>query len=86
MVSPDIITGLLEGTGALLTMGNVLKLYKQKEVKGVSLAPAVFFTGWGWWNIYFFYSLSQHYALLGAGLMAIVNTVWLGMALCYRRS
>lgn len=75
-MTPDIINALFEGIGGLLIWVNVYRLYKDKRVSGVSLAPTAFFTVWGLWNLYFYPTLGAWWSFLGGISIVTANTVW----------
>ena len=81
----DLINGIFEIGGGLLIALNCLRLYKDKEVKGVSIAVVAFFTVWGYWNLYYYPSLNQWMSLAGGVIIVLANSVWVGMALYYGR-
>jgi uncharacterized membrane protein YfcA len=79
----DIINGIFELGGGILLIINCFKLYKDKEVKGVSISVCAFFTVWGCWNLYFYPSLGQWVSFAGGVLLVTVNLVWVFMAIYY---
>jgi uncharacterized membrane protein YfcA len=84
-VNPDLINGLFElGGGILLTL-NCLRLYKDKALRGVSPLPTVFFTSWGFWNLYFYPSVNAWYSFYGGLLIVVINCFWLGQIIFYSR-
>jgi uncharacterized membrane protein YfcA len=85
MVIPDLINGLFEITSGILFSLNIIKLYKDKRVMGTSLIPVAFFTLWGFWNLYYYPYLNQILSLLGGIVIAVMNTIWLSMAIYYKR-
>lgn len=86
MTLPDAINATFEGGGACLLCLNVRRLYLDKRLAGVALAPTVWFNVWGAWNLYYYASLSQ-FASWSAGIAVfVVNTTWVGLAVRYRRA
>jgi ABC-type transport system involved in cytochrome c biogenesis permease subunit len=85
MTWADNINGTYEAIGGMFMIANCIKVYKDKEVKGISLASAAFFCSWGYFNIYYYPSLNQIMSTVGAILMTIANTTWIGMAIYYVR-
>jgi hypothetical protein len=83
-MTPDMVNGTFELIGALILGINCVKLYKDKQVKGVSLIPVTFFTCWGVWNLYFYMSLDAWFSFFGSIAIALSNSVWAIMALYYR--
>lgn len=81
----DTVNGFYEMVGGIFMLVNCVKVYKDKQVKGISLASAAFFCSWGYWNIYYYPSLHQWVSTLGAILMTLFNTIWIVMAIYYTR-
>lgn len=83
-MSPDQINGLFELVGGILLLLNSRRMYKDKEVKGVSLLPCLFFTSWGYWNMYFYPSLEAWWSFYGGIAVSVGNTVWISMVVYYK--
>ena len=66
MTWADTTNGIYESMGGLFMLANCVKVYKDKEVKGISLLSMLFFTSWGYWNLYYYPSLSQWMSTVGA--------------------
>ncbi len=65
---------------------NLIKLMKDKEVKGYSLGSIIFFTAWNCWNVIFFVlATNLFWTQFSAGLVAILNLVYLFLLIKYRR-
>jgi len=79
----DSINGVFETVGGVFILLNVIRLYRDKKVRGVSPTAVGFFTVWGFWNLAYYPSLSQWASAIGAGGVALVNTVWLGQLIYY---
>jgi len=79
----DRINSVFEvSAGALLCL-NVWRLYKDKQLRGVSALPVGLFVLWGWWNLYFYPAVGAWWSF-GAGLLVVaVNTIWLGQIAYY---
>lgn len=82
----DIINGSFELVGAIINWLNVMRLWKDKQVKGVYYPVWIFFTLWGMWNIYYYPSLTQMWSLIGAIVMTISNLIWVILAIYFSRS
>jgi len=80
----DLINGSFELLSGLLTILNIVKLIKDKQLKGISYIPIVFFTMWGIWNLYYYPSLNQIYSFIGGMIITIVNLVWLMLLIYYK--
>jgi hypothetical protein len=84
-MTPDIINASFELVGAIFQIKNTHQIYKDKQVKGVYWPAWIFFTAWGYWNIYYYPAFEQWWSF-GAGIvMAAANTVWVSMAFYYSR-
>jgi ABC-type transport system involved in cytochrome c biogenesis permease subunit len=81
----DLINGMFEMVGALLLILNCRRLYLDKCVKGISIFPALFFTAWGFWNVFYYPALGQWFSFAGGLCIVIVNAVWLSMTMYYLR-
>jgi len=82
---PDFTNGLFESIGGLLLWANVRALYRDKVVRGVRILPVVFWSAWGFWNLYYYPSLDQWWSFAGGLGVVIPNTLWVLMAVRYTR-
>lgn len=82
----DIINGSFEFISGLFLWYNVYKLHQHKCVHGVSLLTFLYFTIWGYWNLYYYPALNQLCSFTSSFLVVSANTVWIIMAYKYRRS
>ena len=80
----DIINASFEALGGFFVALSAIKCYRDKQVKGIHWGTVAFFTGWGYWNMYYYQSLDQDYSAMFAYCVAAVNTVWLGLLWRYR--
>lgn len=78
-MGPDLINGLFELVGALFILLHIRRLWKDKKVSGVSPIPFVFFTAWGYWNLYFYPSVGAWWSFYGGVAVVLVNTVYVVM-------
>lgn len=83
---PDMINGFYELVGGLVIFYNCLILYRHKEVRGISVWVTIFFTTWGWWNLYYYPYLNQWLSFYGGILIVVANTLWLSMAFYYSKN
>lgn len=79
----DLINGLFELFGGLLLAINVVRLRKDKSIKGVSWLPVAFFTAWGLWNLHYYPSLNQWFSFAGGLLVVFMNGFWLALLVHY---
>ena len=82
----DIVNGLFEGLGSLFTMTNVLAILRDKMIRGFSPLPTVFWTLWGWWNLYYYPSLGQWFSFTGGVFLVTLNTIYLYLLWKYRKA
>jgi hypothetical protein len=80
----DLINGSFELLSGLFTILNIVKLVKDKELKGISYIPIVFFTIWGIWNLYYYPSLNQIYSFIGGLMITTVNLIWIILLFYYK--
>jgi hypothetical protein len=76
MIRPDMIVALFELGSAFLITLSVLRLHKDKLVRGVSPWPVSFFALWGWWNIYWYAHIDAPYAWWAGLFVVASNTTW----------
>jgi len=81
----DGINGIFESVGCVFVFLNVLRLHRDKKVRGVSPIAVIFFTLWGFWNLLYYPSLGQWFSVVGAGGVAGMNAIWLGQMVYYLR-
>lgn len=85
MIIQDLINSLFESCSGLLLWNNVRILFKDKQVKGVSIFTTAVFCAWGYWNLYYYPFLEQWMSFLGGILVVSANTIWVALAVCYSR-
>ena len=83
MQAPDCIAGSFSAFGGVLCFLSCWRLFRQKQVRGVSISARCFFTAWGVWNIFYFAWLDQWAAWSGGLVIVTANTLWVGQALYY---
>lgn len=81
----DLINGLFELFGGAFVALSCRQLYRDKQVKGISLWHPTFFTAWGAWNLLFYPAVGAWWSFLGGIGVMVVNSLWLGMLLYYRK-
>lgn len=82
-MKPDYINAIFEGGGAFLLLMNVRRLYLDKKLAGVALAPTIWFNVWGAWNLYYYAELNQPLSWTAGVAVFLVNTTWVSMAVYY---
>jgi len=72
----DLINGIFELLAILFICNNIRTLYKDKLVKGVSVISIIFFTAWGYWNMFFYPANGLTFSFWAGCGVAITNTTW----------
>lgn len=80
---PDLINAGFEAFGGLFVLNHCRVLYKDKVLKGVSIASTVFFSLWGMWNMFFYSHLDQWFSFYGGLVITLANALWVGMMIYY---
>lgn len=79
----DTVNGLFECLGGAFLFLSIIKTYREKQVKGISIFHVIYFTLWGWWNLYYYPHLGQTLSFAGGIVIVVFNTIWLGQILVY---
>jgi hypothetical protein len=82
-MNPDLINGLFECAGSVAIWANVLRLFRDKEVKGTHWEVMIFFAAWAGYNLFYYPHLNQMWSLAGAISMFVAEWVWVGLAVWY---
>jgi hypothetical protein len=83
MSEADLINGVFESVGGFFIWLNIVKLHKQKMVRGVSWMHVAFFSAWGIWNLYYYPALAQWLSFFGGLFLVISNLIWLAQIAHY---
>lgn len=83
MITPDIINGIFESCGAVFILLSIIKLHKDRKVRGVNWIHVGFFASWGYWNLYYYPSLGQWFSFIGGIGIMVTNTIWLGQLMYF---
>lgn len=73
---PDLINASFEFLGGFFILNHCRVLWKDKQVKGISVISTIFFTLWGVWNLYYYPSLGQWWSFAGGLLIVFSNFLW----------
>jgi len=84
-MTPDQINGVMVLVGSAFVVFNIVKLYRDKELKGAHWAPVAFFMSMNYWGMYFFSQLDQWWSFAGVVGMSVTHTIWLGQIFYYTR-
>jgi hypothetical protein len=83
-ITPDMANAAFEVCGALAVWANFAAILKDKGYAGTRIPMMIFFTSWGFWNLYFYAHLIQWVSLyasllLTSGNVAVVSAMaWFG--------
>lgn len=83
---PDLVNGLFELLGGFALWANVSRIRRDKQCRGVNWQVTLFFTTWGFWNLFYYPHLSQWISFAGGLNIVAANAVWLTYALKYRKA
>tara|TARA_R100000329_G_scaffold77133_1_gene66308 strand:- start:32 stop:307 length:276 start_codon:yes stop_codon:yes gene_type:complete len=65
---------------------NLLKLIKDKDVKGISKLSIVFFSIWNIWTLFFFLMVTEFWWTIGAYIIVtVLNVVYIILMIKYGR-
>lgn len=81
----DALNAIFELTGALFVWGNVVRLRRDREVRGVYWPTMGFFAAWGFWNLWYYPSLDQWFSFAAGLLLVAGNTAWVLMVVWMMR-
>lgn len=87
MTSPagmDAINGSFELVGAAVVWMNVVRLRRDRVVRGVYWPSIGFFAAWGFWNLYYYPSLDQWFSFSAGVVLVAGNAAWVMMVLMMR--
>lgn len=84
MQTPDLINGLFEAGGAIAAWRNFIQLRRDREIRGVYWPVYVFYSLWGFWNLYFYPVLSQWVSFTAGIVLVAGNCAWVLLALRLR--
>jgi len=82
----DVFNATFEMVGACIGWINVRKIWTDKKVVGIAWATYIFFSSWGYWNIYFYSSVNCTLSWAAGIFLALANTTWTLLAIKYRKN
>ena len=85
MIEPDIVNSVFQFSAGLFLWNNVRMLVKHKKVQGISVLSIIFFTLWGYWNLFHYPVLHQWKSFVAGIFVVLANTVWVYLAFRYRK-
>ena len=84
-MTPDQINGCFEVVAGLLLSLNIIRLHRDKLVRGVHIVPIAFMAIWGFWNLYFYPYIGAPWSFVGGIVVVVVNTIWVGQMIYWKR-
>jgi hypothetical protein len=85
-MNPDQVNGLFEAVAGLFHFTNCWRLYKDKVVLGYNPWSTVFFTAWGFYNLYFYPANKLPWSFYGGLVVVAANSIWITLAFLYRKN
>ena len=85
MTIPDLINGMFEACGSVCLWLNVRRIAQDKGYAGVYLPTTIFFSAWGFWNLYYYPHLGQWLSFAGGVSIVTANVAWAALMLKYGR-
>ncbi len=79
----DLVNGLFEAFGGLFVLLSILRLRRDRCVRGVSWAMVAYFTTWGFYNLYFYPSVDCWASFAGGLFVVVANTTYLSHLLWF---
>ena len=80
---PDLANAIFEGLGAFVIFLNVKRILKDKQVKGFDWRVMLFFTLWGYWNLYYYPHLDQWLSFTAGLGIVVSNTIYTVLLVYY---
>lgn len=80
----DLTNASFEVIGGICTWMNVLKLAKDRVIRGVDWRVSFFWWSWGAWNLVYYPSLNQMASFIGGLILCAGNAAWIFLALKFR--
>lgn len=76
---PDIVNGGFEAAAGIAVLNHCFALWRDKEVRGLSVASVAFFAAWGVWNLFYYPHLDQFYSFAGGVFITLANAIYVAM-------
>lgn len=82
---PDAVNSVFEFLGTPFVLVSLIKVIRNKNSNGVSYLTLLFFSVWGYWNMFFYSHLEQWLSFTASIALALTNTAWMVAVLYYRK-
>lgn len=80
---PDAVNGTFELGGGFMLLKNIIRLRKDRMVRGVDWTVQMWFLVYGLWNMFYYPHLKQWCSFAGGVLVVVMNGIWLAYARFY---
>ena len=80
----DMVNSFFPFVGSIFVILNIIKMHKDKELKGSHWFSPLFFYCGQIWGAYFMYTLHKWWSLAGAIVLTFFNFVWYFTMLYYK--
>ena len=80
----DFINAGFESLAGIFVFLSAWRVYKDKQVRGVSLLMVIFMLSWGIWNLYYYPSLGQWLSFCAGAFLVLGNVCWLALVVRLR--
>lgn len=84
-MTPDHINGCFELVAGLLLLLNIIRLHRDKKVRGVHVVPVAFMAIWGFWNLFFYPYVGAPWSFVGGIVVVAVNSIWVGQMIYWKK-
>lgn len=82
----DMVNSSFEFIGSIANIPDLIRIRKDKRVKGVYWPARVFFVVWGSWNLLYYPSLQQWWSFYGGIAITLTNAIWIYHAIKFRKN
>jgi len=72
-VTPDTINAVFEALGSVAVWANVFAIIKDKGYAGTRIPMMLFFSAWGFWNLWYYPHLGQSLSFYASVLLTTGN-------------
>lgn len=73
----DAVNACFELFGGVFLWFNVWQIRRDRKLRGVHWVPTLYFSAWGFWNLFYYPSLGQWFSFVGSVSVVVANIVWL---------
>jgi len=80
----DLVNSLFMFIAIIFNCMNIYKLNKDKEVKGISIIPNIYYVLWGSWNIYFYAANKSKLSFIAGIGVVITGLIWVSQWAFYK--